>query len=62
MTKHLFISAPELLIDWKMEHKKSMKKNNTIWRFYLGLHAKNNASVYGSFEYPGNANSECLSW
>ena len=47
---------------WKREHQKSIEKNNTIWGSYLGLRAQNNASAYGSFEYAGFANGECLSW
>ena len=54
--------AQQLWSGWKRKNAKSIEQNNTIWGAYLGLRAKNNASVYGAFEYAGYANSECLSW
>lgn len=55
-------ASTQMSTEWKREHKKSIEKNNSIWGSYLGLRAENNASVYGSFEYAGFANAECLSW
>ena len=47
---------------WRRKKKKSIRKHVTFWGAFPGYRAKNNASVIGYFEYPGNSNNDVLSW